>query len=186
MRHKVKDHDQVVLVNNKDERIGVMDKIEAHKGNARLHRAISVFLVNTRGELLIQKRSIHKIVGAHLWANTACGNVWPNESRQACVRRRLRVELGITIPKTLHELFLFEYHVRCNAEYSEWEMDHVFFGMYEGFIDVNPQEVEHIKWVAEDELLEDIRQHTEEYAPWFLMMMKDQRIQTALGWKGKV
>lgn len=175
--------DQVILVNKNDKRIGVMDKIMAHKGGGRRHRAISVFLLNQNGELLIQKRSAEKIVGAHLWANTVCGNIWPNESRTACVKRRLYVELGIEHSYNAKELFSFEYHVKCNEKYSEWEIDHVFFGTYDGKVFPNPREVEEARWVNKTQLLQELKNNAHEFAPWFHLLMKDQRVYLALGWR---
>ena len=88
--------DQVTLVDEHDHQIGVMDKVEAHRGDGKRHRASSVFLFNKNGELLIQQRSKKKIVGALQWGNTCCGNVRPGESCEECALRRLREGLGIT------------------------------------------------------------------------------------------
>ncbi len=183
MNHNDLLNDQVILVDSNDKRIGVMNKLEAHKGEGKRHRAISVFLLNLHGELLLQKRSVEKIVGAHLWANTACGNIWPNESRLHCVKRRLQVELGITQPQLLNELFSFEYHVQCNAEFSEWEIDHVFMGTYSGEVHPNPHEVEDVRWESKQSLLHKLQKSPQEFAPWFHILMNDKRVLNALGWR---
>src|SRR3989344_433383 len=90
----------VTLVDESDQVIGEMERIEAHNGDAFRHRAISVYLfrrsANGKIELLIQRRAAKKFTGAHQWANTVCGNVWPGESYEACAYRRLQVELNIT------------------------------------------------------------------------------------------
>lgn len=164
--------DQVILVDSNDQPIGTMDKIEAHRGDALLHRAISVFLFNKNGQLLIQQRSRKKIVGADQWANTCCGNVRPGESYEECARRRLREELGITKVE-IKPVHTFQYFARCNDEFSEREIDTVFVGEYEGDVMPNPDEVQATDWlpVAEieaalpaDEPLANDQQH---YAPWF-------------------
>lgn len=170
--------DQVILVNELDEPVGTMDKIEAHRGDGQRHRAISVFLFNTKHQLLMQQRSPLKIVGGMQWANTCCGNVWPNESRLDCALRRLNVELGITTAQ-LSSLYTFEYHVQANAEFSEWEIDEIYIGTYEGIIIPNPNEVVATAWKSKQEIEEWIASHPDEIAPWFTLMFHDKRLQHA-------
>jgi len=172
--------DQVTLIDRSDRVIGAMDKIEAHRGEGQLHRAISVYLFrkNQAGEveLLVQKRSSEKIVGAGQWANTVCGNVWPRESYEACARRRLQVELGIS-DKTLElqDIYNFIYQVRCNEEFSEHELDHIFIGWFDAGFEPNPAEVSETAWLKwGDVCLTDWRARSEYiWAPWFEIMMED-------------
>src|SRR3989344_6441635 len=120
--------DQVILVDEADNQIGTMDKVAAHRGQGRLHRAISVFLFNDQGQLLIQQRSQEKITAQGQWGNTCCGNVRPGESYQECAYRRLREELGIAEGVTLAPVRKFSYFARCGEEFSEREIDQVFVG----------------------------------------------------------
>lgn len=148
--------DLVTLVDEHDNVIGEMDKVEAHHGEAKRHRASSVYLFRKNGneiELLIQQRSSKKIVGANWWANTVCGNVRPAESYEECAYRRLKEELGI-VKVQIKPIYKFEYHLQCNAEFSEWEVDQVFIGWYEGEVQPNPDEVQDFSWVKWSELLE--------------------------------
>ncbi len=138
--------DQVILVDSDDKKIGVMDKIEAHRGSGKLHRAISVFLFNDRGRLLIQQRSQEKIVGAGMWANTACGNVRPQESYLGCAKRRLNEELGI-VGAELEKVGKFQYQVSFENAFSENEIDTVFVGKYGRCVEPNPSEVNNYSWV---------------------------------------
>jgi isopentenyl-diphosphate delta-isomerase len=167
--------DQVILVNEYDQEIGVLDKTEAHRGEGKLHRAISVFLYNSKGELLIQQRSKEKIVGALQWANTCCGNVRPGETYEACAERRLAEELGITCVH-LEPAEIFMYQTPCNDEFSEHEMDHIFVGIYEGEVTPNPVEVETYKWIAFSELTEELnrdqKHHTQIFSPWLHIMFQ--------------
>lgn len=186
--------DLVTLVDEKDNVVGEMDKIEAHRGEAKRHRAISVYLFRKTSngiELLIQQRSQKKIVGANWWANTVCGNVRPIEDYEECAYRRLKEELGITAAE-IKPLYKFEYHLQCNAEFSEWEVDQVFTGWYDGEVHPNPDEVQDFSWVKWSELLEKAdkaQMRTEEYntkivnfekeitlAPWFVWMLNDKKL----------
>ena len=172
---KKNQEDKVILVNEKDRQIGVMDKVEAHRGKGKLHRAISVYLFNKKNQLLIQQRSSKKIVGAHQWANTVCGNVRPGESYEDCASRRLKEELGIKYKKLkLKPIYKFQYQVKCNEEFSENEIDQVFFGFYDGKTDLNPNEVQKVSWVDWQRLLN--AELNLDLAPWFTWMLKDKKL----------
>jgi isopentenyl-diphosphate Delta-isomerase len=160
--------DQVILVDQDDHEIGVMDKVEAHRGAGNLHRAISVFLFNAKGELLIQQRSSKKITCQLMWANTCCGNVRPGESYLDCAQRRLREELGITGVK-LEPVTKFLYQTPCDDEFSEYEMDTVYVGTYDGEVSPNPDEVHDYKWISWDDL---VNQHP--VVPWVKIMQEKE------------
>jgi isopentenyl-diphosphate Delta-isomerase len=162
--------DQVILVDENDNQIGVMDKVEAHRNPAQLHRASSVLLRNSKGEWLIQQRSTHKIVGALQWANTCCGNLRPGENYEQCARRRLREELNI-VGVELKEINKFTYQVECNDEFSEHEVDTVFVGQYEGLISPNPLEVKNTRWISTQELLSELDKDKPIYAPWTKLVL---------------
>lgn len=168
--------DQVTLVDKHDHQIGVMDKIEAHRGKGKRHRASSVFLFNKKGELLIQQRSEKKIVSALRWGNTCCGNVRPGETYEECALRRLREELGITTA-TIQPLYTFEYHVKCNDKFSEWEIDHVFVGKYDGEVVLNPDEVKEIHWITIEQLTTCIHNDDYKYTPWLPMVLQNKKFQ---------
>lgn len=177
--------DLVTLVNEQDEVIGQADKYDAHRNPAKLHRAISVYLFNNKGELLLQKRSAKKIVGAHQWANTCCGNVWPGESYEECAKRRLQVELGINDVE-IEQIYKFIYAVQCNEEYGEHEMDVVFIGRYEGEVTQNKEEVADVTWMSWEKLINNKRLtiNNEPAAPWFKIMLADkQLVQQIENWK---
>lgn len=177
--------DQVILVDPNDNVIGSMEKVAAHRGSGRLHRAISVFLFESRKRLLTQQRSSKKIVGALQWANTCCGNVRPAESYEDCAARRLQEELGIS-GVGLQKVVKFLYHTPCENNFSEYEMDTVFVGHYDGIVAPNPSEVAAIKWVEWDLWREEVRQGKQEssLAPWIFAMEEqgvlDQIAQTLL------
>ena len=179
--------DQVILVDENDQQVGTMDKVDAHRGEGIRHRAISVFLFNDQDELLIQQRSSKKIVGAGQWANTCCGNVRPNETYAECAVRRLQEELGITGVE-LRSLHKFEYHTPCNDEFSEWEIDTVFIGEYNAIPQPNPDEVAATAWkdthTLRQEMAADKQQHQkitdQKYAPWFHILCEQPPVASIL------
>ncbi len=170
--------DQVVLVNEDDQQIGVMDKVAAHRGNGQLHRAASVFLFHD-GKCLIQQRSAKKIVGAEQWANTCCGNVRPGESYEECARRRLKEELGIQ-NVALQQRDKFLYQTPCNEEFSENEIDVVFVGEYVGDVQPNADEVSAFRWMDVNALIKEVANDNgvqKKFVPWLHIMLFDKKIQ---------
>lgn len=150
--------DQVVLVTPQDQVIGSIDKFVAHRHPAQLHRAISVWLHDEQGQLLFQRRSQKKIVGATWWGNTVCGNVWPDESYEACARRRLQVELGIE-GVALSPVMKFHYKAYANEAYAEHEIDQLYISTVkraELIIGVNLDEASEVLWVDKHEYFEKV------------------------------
>ena len=166
---------KVTLVNEKDEVIGEGELLEAHRGSGKLHRAISVFLFNDNDEVLLQKRSVKKIVGASQWANTCCGNVRPGESYEECAYRRLYEELGIE-GIALIPICKFEYQIRCNEEFSEHEMDTVFTGKFNGEIKPNPEEVSEYKWMRKDDLILEWKKNKNQFVPWLPFLLEQKEV----------
>lgn len=170
--------DQVTLVTEDDVVIGALDKYEAHRVPAQLHRAISVFLFRTDSqgpELLIQQRSSTKIVGAQQWANTVCGNVWPGETYGQCAARRLEKELGI-VSAPLQDIYTLRYAVPCNEQYAENEIDHVFVGWYTGLVSPHPEEAATAEWVNWNSVIDLQTFATRPLAPWFSIMLCEEKL----------
>lgn len=167
--------DKVVLVDEKDNQVGVEGKTKAHKNGGTLHRAISVFLFNDKGEALIQKRSIRKYHAQGLWANTCCSHPRPGEPASSAAKRRLVEEMGIVCD--IDEVFTFTYHAYVGNGMTENEFDHVFFGKYNGEPSTNPKEVDAWRWVSLEDLREEIGEDKERFAPWLVLML-DKVIET--------
>ena len=130
--------EEVILVTPSDEAIGVMEKMEAHQKGA-LHRAFSVFIFDSNGRMLLQKRAPQKYHGANLWTNACCSHPRWNEPVEKAAERRLREEMGFTTP--LKKIFSFTYNAPVENGLIEHEFDHVFAGEYEGTILMNREEV---------------------------------------------
>lgn len=155
---------QVILVNEADEAIGTMEKMEAHQ-KALLHRAISVFIFNTNGELLLQQRALQKYHSAGLWTNTCCSHPEPGEVTLAAAERRLKEEMGFTT--ALNHAFTFTYLSNFDNGLTEHEVDHVFTGVYDGSIIPNAEEVAAFQFVSMDELQQSIQNDPQKFTSWF-------------------
>jgi isopentenyl-diphosphate delta-isomerase len=155
---------QVVLVNENDEPIGLMEKMEAHQ-KGLLHRAFSVFIFNKKGNMLLQQRAADKYHGAHLWTNACCSHPFPNEKVEDAAQRRLKEELGFTT--YLHEIFSFAYHAKVENNLIEHEFDHVFAGEYEGDIYPNSNEVASYAYKPITAIKKEIETHPEKFTSWF-------------------
>lgn len=161
-------NEKVVLVSEKDEELGLMEKQQAHLAGL-LHRAISVFVFNSKNELMIQQRALHKYHSPGLWTNTCCSHPRQNESYQQAAERRLQEEMGFECD--LEYSFDFIYKADVGGGLIEHEIDHVFVGRFEGKPSLNPEEVADYKWVPMNDLLEDIERNPEEYTTWFKIIL---------------
>lgn len=153
----------VILVNEKDEPVGSMDKLEVHE-KGLLHRAFSVFVFNNAGQLLLQKRANNKYHSANLWANTCCSHPYPQEDTLDAARRRLKEEMGINID--LEKKFDFIYQAKLDNGLTEHEFDHVYVGQYNGQPHLNPAEASEYRWVEIRELKIEIRVQPKEFTEW--------------------
>ena len=160
----------VVLVNEKDQVLGTMEKMEAHvKG--LLHRAISVLIFNENGEMLIQQRAAVKYHWPLIWANACCSHPREHESYSEAAHRRVFEELGIQVK--LEKKFDFIYKATDKTTgLIEHELDYVFEGKYDGDIPFNTDEVAAVRWIAIPELKKEIAENEEKYAFWFREIMK--------------
>ncbi len=157
--------ERVVLVDEQDNETGTEEKIRAHKDGGKLHRAFSVFIFNSKGQLMIQHRASSKYHFGGLWTNTCCSHPRPGESAIEAGHRKLRQEMGFDTD--LKEAFTFIYKAEFNNGLTEHELDHVLIGKYESEPAPNPEEAEGWKWVELEELRKDMKEHPEKYTPWF-------------------
>jgi isopentenyl-diphosphate Delta-isomerase len=155
---------EVILVTEKDEAIGVMEKMEAHRQGV-LHRAFSVFLFDQEGRMLLQQRSAQKYHGALLWSNTCCSHPYPGEAVERAAERRLQEELGFAAP--LEKIFTFTYKAAVENNLTEHEFDHVFAGVYQGPINPNPGEVADYAYRTMESIHEQLTKDPGSFTAWF-------------------
>lgn len=160
---------KIILVNKKDQEIGSGNKLEVHKLGL-LHRSFSIFIFNSAGELLIQKRAKNKYHSGGLWSNTCCSHQKVNESLSKVVHKRLMEEMGIDC--YLKESFSFLYNVKLNNNLIENELDHVFIGVCDKKPKLNPKEVSNFKYISLKEVKKDIKTHPGNYTEWFKIIIE--------------
>jgi len=156
--------EKVILVDENDKEIGVEEKIKAHQ-EGKLHRAFSVFVFNSQGKMLLQKRAQNKYHSAGLWSNACDGHPRPDEEVEKAAHRRLKEEMGFDCE--LKKAFKFKYKAELENGLIEHEIDYVFLGIYEGEVKPNPEEAEVFEWVDLDFLLKDVSLCPEKYTFWF-------------------
>jgi len=160
---------KVILVDENDKEIGTEFKIKTHR-EGKLHRAFSIFVFNSKGQLLLQKRSPKKYHSGGLWSNTCCSHPRPGEKTLAAAHRRLKEEMGFDCD--LKEVSTLRYKVEFENELTEYEFDHIFTGKFNGEIKINKGEVEEFKWIYPDDLIADIKKNPKKYTFWFLECCK--------------
>lgn len=157
--------EEVILVDSNDVELGTMEKMEAHRNGGTLHRAFSVFVFNTKGELLLQRRAHHKYHSGGLLTNTCCSHPRPGETVIEAGNRRLREEMGMECK--LVELFSFEYKADLDSGMTEWELDHVLIGLSDVEPVINLEEVDEYLYMPLDEIDKDIKENPSNYTAWF-------------------
>ena len=156
--------EHVILVNENDEQIGTMPKMEAHE-KAVLHRAFSVFVFNDKNELMLQQRASHKYHSPLLWTNTCCSHQRVGESNIEACKRRLQEEMGFVTQ--LNDTISFIYKAPFDNGLTEHEYDHILVGHYNDAPNINLEEVADWKWMPLEAVKEDIRLRPEIYTEWF-------------------
>lgn len=156
--------ERVILVDKDDNEIGTMEKMEAHE-KGLLHRAFSVFVLNSEGELMIHQRAQHKYHSGGLWTNTCCSHPRKGEGVEEAVHRRLQEEMGFDCP--VEKLFHFTYKSELDQGLTEHEFDHLFVGHYNDEPNINPDEVMDWKWISIEDLEKDLEDNPGHYTEWF-------------------
>ncbi len=163
--------EKVILVDTRDNQIGVMEKLAAHV-EGRLHRAVSVFIFNTSGQLLLQRRAAGKYHSPLLWTNTCCGHPRPGEEAEEAAARRLSEEMGLFC--TLHPVYTFTYKAPVGNDLTEYEYDHVYAGVTDDIPAPAPDEAAEWKYISETELMQSLADTPDAYTAWFRLCIADK------------
>ncbi len=154
---------EVILVNESDEWVGTMEKMQVHQEGS-LHRAFSVFILNSENELLLQQRAAAKYHSGGLWSNTCCSHPAPGESTMAAAHRRLKEELGFDCK--LEQIFTLRYNAKVDKGLTENEYDHIYLGRYSGEISPNEDEVQDHRYIPLHELQQWLQEEPALFTPW--------------------
>jgi isopentenyl-diphosphate delta-isomerase len=149
-----------------------IEKMEAHRRGV-LHQAVSVFVFDAKGRLLIQRRARDKYHCGGLWANTCCTHPHFGETHAGCAARRLQEELGAVLP--LRPTAVVQYKADVGGGLWEHEEVAVFRGDagQEGLsLALNSAEVEETRWVALSDLTDQVAAAPERFTPWFRIYLK--------------
>lgn len=161
--------ENVILVNEKDEQIGLMPKMEAHE-KAVLHRAFSVFIFNNNNELMLQQRALDKYHSPGLWTNTCCSHQRDGETNIQAGTRRLQEEMGFVVD--LQESISFIYKAPFENGLTEHEYDHILIGKYNDSPHINLEEVANWKWMPLEAVRKDMNLHPQLYTEWFKIIFE--------------
>ncbi len=159
------DNEELILVDDQDHEIGYLDKARAHEGEAVLHRAFSLFVFNSRGELLLQKRAEGKRLWPGFWSNSCCSHPRRGETMAIATQRRLRQELGIETG--LEYIYKFQYQAQFDPSGAERELCWVFLGQSDQAPRINALEIADWRYVAVADLEREMDQRPEDFTPWF-------------------
>lgn len=162
--------EEVILVDQDDNPIGTMEKLEAHQKGV-LHRAFSVFIFNTKNELLLQQRALDKYHSAGLWSNTCCSHPRPDEAPLQAAKRRLNEEMGINSELTFISKFL--YKTRFNNGLFEHELDYIYIGTSDTLPIINTEEVKDFRYAPLQQIKADLQSNPAHYTAWFKLCFSE-------------
>lgn len=165
-------NEYLILVDENDKQLGKQEKLLVHQLGL-LHRAFSVFLFNSKEELLLQQRADEKYHSPGLWTNTCCSHPNFGEDLSDAVKRRLREEMGMNCKTKF--LFSFIYKVKFKNGLIENEYDHVYFGVTDDIPKPEKLEVKNWKYISLPDLEMDITQHPEQYSEWMKICLPELR-----------
>jgi len=160
---------KIILVDKNDQVLGNEEKLKVHQLGL-LHRAFSIFIFNSKGELLLQRRAFHKYHSGGLWTNTCCSHQGPDESLESAIHKRLVEEMGMVCE--LKEVFSFLYRAELDNNLIENELDHVFVGISDKKPVPNSEEVAEYKYMTIKDLREDIKINPDNYTKWFKIIIE--------------
>lgn len=179
LRHEVVsfDSEELVLVDDQDREIGYLDKARCHEGEALLHRAFSLFIFNSQGELLLQQRAVGKRLWPGYWSNSCCSHPRRGESMPVATQRRLRQELGLDAE--LEYVYRFQYHAQFDPSGAERELCWVYLGQSDQAPKINALEVSDWRFVGAGQLNRELAEQPERFTPWF--KLEWQRLNAEFG-----
>lgn len=156
--------EQLILVDENDNPIGVAEKLEAHQ-KGLLHRAFSVFIFNSKNQLLLQQRALEKYHSGGLWTNTCCSHPLVGETTEHAIQRKLMQEMGMKCKSDF--AFQFIYKVQFDNSLFEHELDHVYIGYSDEEPIPNPDEVMNWKYASISEIENLLKIHPSAFTEWF-------------------
>ena len=165
--------DLLVLVDSDDREIGLRDKRSCHEGRGILHRAVSVFLFDTRNRVLLQQRHHDKPLWGGCWSNSCCTHPFFGEEPIDAAKRRVGEELGLDVE--LEYIYKFEYHAEWSPEYSEHELCSVFVGYVDADPMINETEIHAWRWESPESIDEVVAEDTFDYTPWLKLEWRELR-----------
>jgi len=160
----------VILVDKDDSEIGLEEKMKAHE-QGKLHRAFSVFIFNSKGEMMLQQRADKKYHSGGLWTNACCSHPRAREEVEQAAHRRLKEEMGFDCD--IKKIFDFIYKANLDHGLTEHELDHVFIGSYNGEVNLNSDEAKGYKWISVEDLKIDMQKNPTMYTEWFKIALNE-------------
>lgn len=161
--------EEVILVNENDEEIGLMEKMEAHRKGV-LHRAFSILVFNSDGELLLQKRASSKYHSAELWTNTCCSHPRKGETIERAAARRLMEEMGMKCKLEVKGSFIYKAELEHGL--IEHEYDYVLMGTSDDIPVINKSEADDYKYMSVTKLKEDLQKNPSSYTFWIAEIIR--------------
>ncbi|QEM82258.1 isopentenyl-diphosphate Delta-isomerase [Halomonas binhaiensis] len=161
--------EKIILIDNDDNPIGAEEKLKVHQLGL-LHRAFSIFIFDSNGRLMLQRRALHKYHSAGLWTNTCCSHPRWGEATDDAATRRLREEMGFITNLLRVDSIL--YHAKVPGGLIEHEFDHIYIGLFDGSPKLNPDEADTWKWISISELFHEESTNPDQFTAWLTIIVR--------------
>ena len=165
--------EMLILVDSDDQPIGELDKAACHNGKGTLHRAFSLFIINRKGQILLQKRAKNKRLWGGYWSNSCCSHPRVGESMIESVIRRSQQEIGIKVEAKF--IYKFEYSAKFGEVGSERELCSVYVAQTNDEPIFNTEEVSACRWISPSKLAKALVDNADHYTPWLKMEWENLR-----------
>jgi isopentenyl-diphosphate delta-isomerase len=165
--------EQVVLLSDDGDPIGVADKVSVHTIETALHLAFSCHVMNDRGEVLVTRRSLDKLTWPGVWTNSFCGHPAPGESMADAINRRARRELGISVSSIELVLPDFRYRAVDASGIVENEVCPVYRATTTDPIAPSADEVAEWHWVSPASLRDAAAAAPFAFSPWLVWQLDE-------------
>ncbi|MBI5640628.1 MAG: NUDIX domain-containing protein [Nitrospirae bacterium] len=140
MQNPTPDEEILEVVDKEGRVTGLAPRSELHSNPSLIHRVVHVLVFNSKGEILLQKRSMNKDVAPGRWDTSVGGHINPGEEILAAAAREMREELGVS-GQSLRYLYQYLY-----ANHRETELVSSFTCVYDGAFSFNREEIEEVRF----------------------------------------
>lgn len=148
------------VLNEKGEYTGIIETREKCHKEGLWHKAVVVFIINSKGQVLLQKRSANKKMWPNMWDITAGGHVLTGEFGFEAIIREAKEELGINLSKDDMTFIGSSISTNIKGDIINKHFNEYYIAnkdIDETKLKLQEEEVSDVKWIEKDEIIKRIK-----------------------------